>query len=147
MAYSKDMQEDKAATFDGFDALALSLSAMTGMVKDMEANRDAMKEAAGRGYSTATDLADWLVRALKMPFREAHHVSGALVARAEEKGVSLDQLTLDEMRAVEQRITQDVFSVLTPEASAASRTSFGGAAPENVKREAKRWLAALKKET
>jgi len=146
MAYSKDMQEDKAAGFDGFDALALSLAAMTGMVEDIKADRAAMRKAAGRGYSTATDLADWLVRVLNLPFREAHRVSGEIVARAEEKGVSLDKLALEDMRAVEARITKNVYCVLSPEASAASRTSFGGAAPENVKREAERWLAALKPE-
>ena len=144
LAYSKDMQEDKAAAFEGIDALALAIAAMTGMARDLEPNPEAMKEAAGRGYSTATDLADWLVRVLNMPFRDAHHVTGAIVALAEKKGVALDALDLKDMQDVEPRLTADVFSVLTPEASAASRTSYGGAAPDNVKRQAARWLEALK---
>ncbi len=146
LAYSKDMQEDKAATFEGMDALSLGLAAMTGMIGDLEANESAMKEAAGRGYSTATDLADWLVRSLNMPFRQAHHVTGAAVALAEKKGVALDALPLEDMQKIEPKITKDIFSVLSVQASVASRTSFGGAAPANVKREASRWLAALNKE-
>ncbi len=146
LAYSKDMQEDKAATFEGFDALALALAAMTGMVGDLAANREAMKIAAGRGYSTATDLADWLVRDLNMPFRDAHHVTGAVVALAEERGSALEALDLKDMQTIEPRITADVFSVLSVDASAASRTSYGGAAPANVKREADRWIAALSQE-
>lgn len=146
LAYSKDMQEDKAATFEGVDALALALAAMAGMIEDFAPDRDKMKSAAGWGYSTATDLADWLVRTLNMPFRDAHHITGAVVALAEKKGVALDKLKLDELRMVEPRITDDVFSVLTVEASAASRTSYGGAAPANVKREAARWLNILKPE-
>jgi argininosuccinate lyase len=146
LAYSKDMQEDKAAAFEGFDALALALAAMAGMIEDLEPDTAAMKAAAGRGYSTATDLADWLVRALNMPFRDAHHITGAIVALAEKKGAVLDALSLSDMRGIEPRITQDVFSVLSVEASVASRTSYGGTAPENVKREAKRWLTQLNKD-
>jgi len=146
LAYSKDMQEDKAATFEAFDALALAIAAMTGMVADLNVNPQAMKEAAARGFSTATDIADWLVRTLNMPFREAHHVTGAIVALAEKKGVTLDALALADMQSVEPRITKDVYSVLSVEASAASRTSYGGTAPSNVKREADRWLSKLKQE-
>lgn len=146
LAYSKDMQEDKAATFEGVDALALALAAMAGMARDMEPNPEAMAEAAGRGYSTATDIADWLVRVLNMPFRDAHHVTGAVVAIAEKKGVTLDALSLADMQSVEPRLTEDVLSVLNPAASAASRTSYGGAAPDNVKAQAARWLTTLNKE-
>ncbi len=146
LAYSKDMQEDKAATFEGFDALALALVAMTGMIGDLTPNRAAMKVAAGRSYATATDLADWLVRTLNMPFREAHHVTGAVVAAAEKQGLDLGALNLKAMQKIEPRITDEVFSVLSVDASAASRTSYGGAAPANVKREADRWIAALSKE-
>ncbi|NOX82018.1 MAG: argininosuccinate lyase [Alphaproteobacteria bacterium] len=147
LAYSKDMQEDKAATFEGFDALALALAAMTGMIGDLTPNRAAMKAAAGRSYATATDLADWLVRMLNMPFREAHHVTGAVVTAAEKRGLALEALDLKVMQKIEPRITDEVFSVLSVDASAASRTSYGGAAPKNVKREADRWIAALSKET
>jgi argininosuccinate lyase len=147
LAYSKDMQEDKAATFEGFDALALALAAMTGMIGDLTPNRAAMKAAAGRSYATATDLADWLVRTLNMPFREAHHVTGAVVAAAEKRGLELEALDLKAIQKIEPRITDEVFSVLSVDASAASRTSYGGAAPANVKRQADRWIAALSKET
>ena len=116
---------------------------MTGMVSDMQPVAETMAAAAGAGYSTATDLADWLVRVLEMPFRDAHHVTGALVAMAEKHGVELDQLSLEQMQSVEPRISSDVYKVLTPHASAASRKSFGGTAPANVRREAKRWLKAL----
>ncbi|RZO64342.1 MAG: argininosuccinate lyase [Parvularculaceae bacterium] len=144
LAYSKDMQEDKAATFAVFDALELVLAAMTGMIKDLTINADAMREAAGNGYSTATDLADWLVRVLGLPFRRAHHVSGAIVAIAEEKNLALDALTLEEMQSVEPQITNDVFNFLSVDASVASRTSYGGAAPKNVLAQVDRWLATLK---
>lgn len=146
LAYAKDLQEDKAATFEAIDALALAIAAMTGMVGDILINREAMKDAAARGFSTATDLADWLVRTLGAPFREAHHITGRVVAAAEKKGVRLDQLTLEEMQAVEPRITNDIYSVLSVEASVASRRAYGGTAPENVKREAQRWITALAKE-
>lgn len=143
LAYSKDMQEDKEPAFDAIDALSLAIAAMTGMVSDMEPVTDKLEAAAGAGYSTATDLADWMVRVLAMPFRDAHHVTGTLVAMAENRGVELDGLSLQDMQGVEQRITPDVFKVLTPRASAGSRKSFGGTAPANVKREAKRWLKLL----
>ena len=143
MAYAKDMQDDKAATFECFDALALSVAAMTGMVGDWTVNRDAMRKAAARGFSTATDLADWLVRDLNMPFRDAHHVTGAIVALAEDKGVDLDGLSLGDMQSVEPKITDAVFGVLSVEASVASRTSYGGTAPDNVKRQAQDWIARL----
>ena len=143
LAYAKDMQEDKEPVFDAAEALALSLAAMAGMVRDMRPDTARMRDLAGSGFSTATDLADWLVRALRLPFRTAHHVTGRLVAAAEAKGVDLAGLTLAEMREVEPRISADVFSVLTVEASVASRTSFGGTAPANVVREAARWQAVL----
>ncbi len=143
LAYSKDMQEDKEPAFDALDTLSLSLEVMRGMVQDMEPNREAMRAAAAQGFSTATDLADWLVRALNMPFRQAHHVTGRLVALAEKKGVDLPDLSLEEMRSVEPRITEDVYSVLGVENSVASRRSFGGTAPENVKRMAEWWLQRL----
>ena len=146
LAYAKDLQEDKAATFDAVDALALALSAMTGMIADLKPNREAMREAASRGYSTATDLADWLVRTLGLPFRDAHHVTGRIVALAEQAGQKLDELPLVEMAKVEPRITAEIFSVLSVEASAASRRAYGGTAPENVKAQAQRWIAALKKD-
>ncbi len=132
LAYSKDMQEDKEATFDAANAFALVTAAMTGMIDDMTINKDAMKASTGHGFITATDLADWLVRVLDMPFRRAHHVTGRLVAMAEEKDCDLDGLTLTEMQTAEGRITEDVFSVLDVESSVASRTSYGGTAPEQV---------------
>ncbi len=144
LTYSKDMQEDKEPAFDAIDNLSLAIAAMTGMAADMEPATDRMAAAAGSGYSTATDLADWLVRVLAMPFRDAHHVTGTLVAMAEDRAIALDELSLEDMQTVEPRITRDVFTVLTPQASARSRTSLGGTAPANVKREAKRWLKQLK---
>jgi argininosuccinate lyase len=146
LAYAKDLQEDKAVTFEAVDALALTLSAMSGMVADLTPNRAAMKEAAARGFSTATDLADWLVRELGLPFRDAHHVTGRIVALAEKAGKRLDELALADMQKAEPKITADIFTVLSVEASVASRRAYGGTAPENVKREAQRWIAALKKE-
>jgi argininosuccinate lyase len=143
LAYAKDMQEDKEPVFDAAEAWALSLAAIGGMVRDMTPDIARMRDLAGSGFATATDLADWLVRVLRLPFRDAHHVTGRLVASAEAKGVELDGLTLAEMQAIEPRITQDVFSVLTVEASVASRTSHGGTAPDNVAREAARWRKAL----
>ena len=143
LAYSKDMQEDKEGTFDAFENLALCLAAMTGMVRDCTPDLVRMKAAAGAGFSTATDLADWLVRSLAMPFREAHHVTGRLVGLAAEKGAGLEDLSLAEMQTAEPRITQDVFAVLGVENSVASRTSYGGTAPENVEAQARRWLALL----
>ena len=144
LTYSKDMQEDKEPAFDAFDSLSLAIAAMAGMVRDMRPDEAALRAAAATGFSTATDLADWLVRVLKLPFREAHHVAGKLVAVAETQGRDLAQLKLSDMRKVEPRITRAVFGVLTVENSVASRTSFGGTAPQNVRREAKHWLKRLK---
>jgi argininosuccinate lyase len=143
LAYAKDMQEDKEPVFDAAEAWALSLAAIAGMVRDMTPDTARMRELAGAGFATATDLADWLVRVAKLPFRDAHHATGRLVARAEAKGCDLAGLMLADMQAEEPRITADVFSVLTVEASVASRRSFGGTAPANVAREAARWQAAL----
>jgi argininosuccinate lyase len=144
MAYAKDMQEDKEQTFDALENMALSIAAMAGMVRDLEPNKDVLLAAANSGFSTATDLADWLVQKLEMPFREAHHVTGKIVALAEKKNVLLSDLSLADMQAVHGAIDNSVFKVLTVQASAASRKSFGGTAPANVKREAKRWLKILK---
>jgi argininosuccinate lyase len=140
LAYAKDMQEDKEPVFDATDALALSLAATIGMVRDMQPNTERMVQEAGAGYATATDLADWLVRETRMPFRQAHHVTGRLVALAEARGAALDQLTLQDMQSVEPAITADVFGVLTVQASIASRTSYGGTAPGNVASRAAFWL-------
>ncbi|MDP1701576.1 MAG: argininosuccinate lyase [Aestuariivirga sp.] len=144
LTYSKDMQEDKEPAFDAIDNLSLAIAAMAGMVRDLVPNAEVMRLAAASGFSTATDLADWLVRTLKMPFREAHHVAGALVALAEKQGCDLPELKLEDMQKIEKRITRDVYKVLTVEASVASRTSFGGTAPANVARQARRWLKLLK---
>lgn len=146
LTYSKDMQEDKEGTFDAVQTLSLCLAAMAGMVRDMAPDLKVMKKAAGLGYATATDLADWLVRVLKMPFRDAHHVTGRLVGIASAKGVGLEKLSVAEMQAVEPRITEAVFAVLGVEQSVKSRVSYGGTAPVNVKRQAKRWLKQLAKE-
>ena len=146
LAYQKDMQEDKEGAMDAFSALLLSIAAMTGMVRDMTPDVARMRQAAGAGYSTATDLADWLVRTHNMPFREAHHVTGRIVAKAAAENVSLDRLPLAAMQAIEKRITNDVFTVLSAEDSAKSRVSYGGTAPKNVRRQANRWLKALEKE-
>jgi len=143
LAYSKDMQEDKEAAFDALDALSLSLAAMTGMVETLTVNDKAMRAAASRGFSTATDLADWLVQRLGLPFRQAHHITGALVAKAEKKGVDLDGLSLDEMREVEPKIVDEVYSVLGVDNSVRSRTSFGGTAPDNVRAAVAWWRAEL----
>ena len=146
LAYSKDMQEDKEMVFDALKALRVALLAMTGMAADMEPNADAMRAAAGRGFSTATDLADWLVRELKMPFRDAHHVTGAIVKAAEERGLDLEALPLDVMQKIEGKIRADVYSVLSVENSVKSRTSYGGTAPQNVRKMARAWLKRLEKE-
>ncbi|MBS0561196.1 MAG: argininosuccinate lyase [Proteobacteria bacterium] len=143
LAYAKDTQEDKEPVFDAVEAWTLSLAAVAGMVADMTPDTARMRAMAGSGFATATDLADWLVRVLKLPFREAHHVTGRLVAEAEAKGVDLAGLALADMQRIEPRITQDVFGVLTVDASVASRTSYGGTAPANVAAQAARWLAAL----
>ena len=144
LTYSKDMQEDKEQVFDAADSLMLALAAMEGMVRDMTANVDALKEAAGSGFSTATDLADWLVRELNLPFRDAHHVTGSLVAMAESKGCDLPELTLEDMQTVWKDINAGVFAVLGVDNSVASRTSYGGTAPEQVRVQIARWKDALK---
>ncbi len=146
LAYQKDMQEDKEGTMAAFAALTLSIAAMTGMVRDMTANTARMRDAAGEGYSTATDLADWLVRTVGMPFREAHRVTGQIVAQAAAAKVPLHELPLTVMQAIEPRITKGVIGVLSVESSLQSRQSYGGTAPENVRGQAKRWLEALVKE-
>jgi len=146
LTYSKDMQEDKEGMFDALQSLSLCLAAMTGMVHDMEPNTRAMKRWAGAGFSTATDLADWLVRVLDMPFRDAHHVTGRLVAMAEAQKTGLEKLSLAQMQSVEPRITDEIFKVLGVERSVKSRVSYGGTAPANVKRQARRWLTRLEKE-
>ena len=133
LAYSKDMQEDKEVTFLAADAIELSLAAAVGLVADFQPDRGAMRAACLKGHLTATDLADWLVRALGLPFREAHHVTGTLVALADEKGARLDELTLEDLQSVHASITADVFDVLSVEASVASRQSFGGTAPDRVR--------------
>ena len=146
LAYQKDMQEDKEGSIDALSTLELALAAMTGMVRDMEPDAARMKKAAAAGHATATDLADWLVRRLGLPFRDAHHVTGRIVAAAESAGVTLARLPLAAMQAIEPRITDEVYSVLAVERSVRSRTSFGGTAPAQVRRQARRWLRALKKE-
>ncbi|HEU4661453.1 MAG TPA: argininosuccinate lyase [Pseudolabrys sp.] len=146
LAYAKDMQEDKEGAMDALSALSLSIAAITGMVRDMEPDAARMKKAAGEGYATATDLADWLVRTLKMPFREAHHVTGRIVARAAEQGVPLHRLALATMREIEPRIGEDVFTVLSVDRSVKSRVSYGGTAPRNVRAQARKWLRKLEKE-
>ncbi len=143
LTYQKDMQEDKEGAMDAFAALLLSINAMTGMVRDLVADKARMEKAAGDGYATATDLADWLVRTLKMPFREAHHVTGRIVGKASETGVALDQLPLAAMQAIEPRITADALAVLSVQSSVASRTSFGGTAPKNVREQAESWRKRL----
>jgi argininosuccinate lyase len=145
LAYQKDMQEDKEGAIDALSALALSLAAMTGMVRDLTPDVARMRAAAGEGYSTATDLADWLVRKLNMPFREAHHVTGRIVAQAAAEKLALDKLPLAAMQAIDKRITKEVFAVLSVDNSVRSRVSYGGTAPTNVRREAARWLKALGK--
>ncbi len=143
LAYAKDMQEDKEPVFDAADAWALSLAAIGGMVRDLSPDLTRMRDFAGSGFATATDLADWLVRELRLPFRNAHHVTGRLVAKAEACGVRLDELTLAEMQAEDAGITEAIFGVLTVDASVASRRAYGGTAPDNVAKQAARWLAAL----
>jgi argininosuccinate lyase len=143
LTYQKDMQEDKEGAMDAFAALSLAINAMTGMVRDLVADKVRMEKAAGEGYATATDLADWLVRTLKMPFRDAHHVTGRIVGKASETGVALDQLPLAAMQAIEPRITADALKVLSVRSSVASRTSFGGTAPKNVRKQAESWRKRL----
>ncbi|MDQ2635019.1 MAG: argininosuccinate lyase, partial [Pseudomonadota bacterium] len=143
--YSKDMQEDKEAVFDAAETLDLMLAAMTGMVGDMTVDQAAMKKAAGAGYSTATDLADWLVRTLGLPFREAHHVTGRAVALAEAKKVGLERLALADLQEIHPGITEDVFSVLSVQNSVKSRVSYGGTAPSEVRKQIRAWKKRLAK--
>jgi len=143
LAYSKDMQEDKEGCFDSLHSLSLCVAAMAGMVRDMTPKLEKMKAAAGSGYSTATDLADWLVRALNLPFRQAHHVTGRIVALASQSGKELEQLTLADMQGVEPAITAEVFDVLGVEKSVRSRLSYGGTAPSNVLEQARGWKQRL----
>jgi argininosuccinate lyase len=145
LTYSKDMQEDKEAVFDAAETLDLMLAAMTGMVRDLTVNEAAMKKAAGSGYATATDLADWLVRSLGLPFREAHHVTGRAVALAEQKKVGLEKLSLEELQTIHSGITGDIFSVLSVQNSVKSRESFGGTAPAQVRRQVRYWKKRLAK--
>jgi argininosuccinate lyase len=146
LAYQKDMQEDKQGAMDAFGALLLAIRAMAGMVRDLVPDQARMAAAADEGYATATDLADWLVRTLKMPFREAHHVTGRIVAKAAADGVALHELPLKAMQAVEARITKDVVAVLSVDSSVRSRVSYGGTAPKNVRAQAKSWFKRLEKE-
>jgi argininosuccinate lyase len=143
MAYAKDMQEDKEPVFDATDAISLCLAATAGMVRDLQADTARMAALAGSGFSTATDLADWLVRSLSMPFRDAHHITGRIVKLAEDKGIDLPEVKLADMQAVEPRITEAVYKVLTVAASVASRSSYGGTAPANVAAAAAKWLEVL----
>ncbi len=145
LAYAKDMQEDKEGAMDAFSALSLAIAAMSGMVGDMVPDTARMKKTAGEGYATATDLADWLVRTLNIPFRQAHHITGRIVGLASEQNVPLHRLELAAMQAVEPRITDDVFSVLSVSNSVKSRISYGGTAPRNVRAQAKKWLRLLEK--
>jgi len=146
LAYSKDMQEDKEAVFDAAETLELALAAMAGMMGDITVNAAAMKRAAGAGFSTATALADWLVREAGLPFREAHHVTGRAVALADSRGKALEKLSLDELKAIHPAITDEVFSVLSVASSVRSRTSFGGTSPAEVRRQVRYWKTRLKRD-
>jgi argininosuccinate lyase len=144
LAYAKDLQEDKALVFEAFDALDLSLEALTGMIGTIAFDRDRLRAAAAQGFSTATDLADWLVRELRTPFRDAHHVAGAAVKRAEELGVKeLSELPLSEFHKIEPRITEEARANLTVEKSLESRASYGGTAPARVREQISRWKELL----
>ncbi len=147
LAYSKDMQEDKEVAFDALDSLSLSLAAMTGMVEDLRANRERMRASANAGFSTATDVADWLVREANIPFRDAHHITGQLVALCEQRGISLEGLTIEDFKFIDHRIDSRIHKVLSVEASVAARKSYGGTAPENVAFQAARWKQILTGET
>ena len=137
------MQEDKEVAFDALSSLSLALAAMTGMVRDLKVNRESMAAAAGAGFSTATDVADWLVRVANVPFREAHHIAGKLVAQAESRGIGLEGLTIEDFKTVDERIDSRIHKVLGPENSVKSRTSFGGTAPDNVRAAAAAWKQVL----
>ncbi len=143
LAYSKDMQEDKEQVFDAADSLMLALAAMTGMVGDMKPNPDELRVAAASGFSTATDLADWLVREAGLPFRDAHHATGALVKMAEDKGCDLPELTLEDMKSVHPAINSGVYEVLGVDNSVKSRSSYGGTAPDSVRRQIASWKEVL----
>jgi len=143
LAYSKDMQEDKEVAFDALSSLSLSLAAMTGMVEDLAPNRERMRASANAGFSTATDVADWLVRQANIPFREAHHITGQIVALAERRGVSLEDLATEDFRSIDARIDDRIHDVLSVESSVAARRSYGGTAPENVAAQVARWREAL----
>ena len=143
LTYGTDLQEDKERVFDAADTLEISLAAMAAMIADLTANPQKMLSAAEAGYPTATDLADWVVRVLKKPFREAHHISGSIVKAAEGKSVTLDKLLLADMQAIEPTITQDVFQVLSLESSVKSRMSLGGTAPARVREQLAHWKVAL----
>ena len=144
LAYSKDMQEDKQQVFDAADNLVIATAAMTGMINDLKANRKNMEAAAHFGFSTATDLADWLVQKLNLPFREAHHITGQIVLIAEDKKCDLSDLGLDAMQEVDNRINDDIFSVLSVQNSVSSRSSYGGTAPSQVRKQINRWREILK---
>jgi argininosuccinate lyase len=144
LAYGSDLQEDKERVFDAADTLTLSLAAMAGMIADLKADPEAMRRVAEAGYPTATDLADWLVRVLKKPFREAHHIAGSIVKHAEDKGAALDQVSLADMQKIEPAITKEVFAVLSLEASVNSRESQGGTAPKRVREQIAFWREKLK---
>ena len=143
LAYAKDLQEDKEPVFAAADALELALAAMSGMVAELQVNKDAMRLAAEKGYPTATDLADWIVANLNKPFREAHHIAAKAVGRAEELGVALDALPLAELKKIEPNLTKDVYKVLSLEASVNARQSFGGTAPKRVKDQIGFWKERL----
>jgi argininosuccinate lyase len=146
LAYSKDLQEDKEQTFDALDSLRLAIAAMTGMVRDMEPDAGRMARVAGLGYATATDLANWLVEKKGLAFRDAHHVAGRAVAAAEEQGIELDQLSLNELQAIEPRITAEAIPEMGIRRSVSRRASYGGTAPQNVLKMAKSWSKRLEKE-
>ena len=143
LAYSKDMQEDKEVAFDALDSLSLSLAAMTGMVGDLQVNRERMRTAASMGFSTATDVADWLVRQANIPFRDAHEITGHIVKLAEEKGIPLDGLTIEDFKLIDHRIDSRIHKVLSVESWVRARRSYGGTAPENVLAQAARWKSLL----
>jgi argininosuccinate lyase len=143
LAYSKDMQEDKEVAFDALDALSLSLAAMTGMIADLSVNREKMRASAAAGFITATDVADWLVRVADVPFRQAHEITGKLVALAESRNIGLDGLTIDDLKSIDDRLDSRVGKVVSVEGSVAARTSYGGTAPRNVAAQAARWREAL----
>jgi argininosuccinate lyase len=147
LAYGKDMQEDKEGAFDALQTLSLCVAATAGMVRDMRPDLDVMRSWAGAGYATATDLADWLVRVLGLPFREAHHVTGRIVGLASDREIGLEELALEDLQGIEPRITAAIFDVLGVEASVRSRTSYGGTAPENVRAQAELWLGRLNNST